>query len=51
MLNKILQSTSDLPGQSGERFVHGISDDTVNRMSHLAHSKHKLEIRGNVFSK
>ena len=32
-----IQSTSDLPGQSGKRFVHGISDDPVNRISDLAH--------------
>ena len=28
--------------------MHGISDDPVNRMMHLAYSKHKFEIAGKV---
>ena len=37
-------ASSDLPDQSGKRFAHGISDDTVNRMMHLALNSNKFEI-------
>ena len=33
----------------GKLFMHGILGDTVNRMIHLSHSKHKLEIGGRFY--
>ena len=32
----------------GKLFVHSISDDTVNRMMHLAYGEHTFEIGGKV---
>ena len=46
-----VQSSSDLPDHSGEPvFVrsYDLSDDTVNRMMHLAYGEHKFEIGGMV---
>ena len=46
----VVQSSSDLTGQSGKRSVHGILDDTVNRMVHFAYIKHTFEIGRKVLT-